>query len=48
VRAELLRRLGRLDEAAQAFATAAGLTENAAERASLDRRRRALTDASGP
>ena len=37
-RADLLRRLGRLDEAASAYARARSLTENAAERAFLDRR----------
>ena len=41
-RAELLRRLGRDEEAAAAFARAADLTDNAAERALLDRRRASL------
>jgi RNA polymerase sigma-70 factor (ECF subfamily) len=35
VRADLLRRLGRADEAAQAYTAAIGLTDNAAERAFL-------------
>jgi RNA polymerase sigma-70 factor (ECF subfamily) len=37
-RGELLERLGRVDEAAAAFATALGLTDNAAERELLTRR----------
>ena len=39
VRADLLRRLGRDTEAAQAYERAAGLTENPVERAHLQRRR---------
>jgi RNA polymerase sigma-70 factor (ECF subfamily) len=42
-RADLLRRLGRSDEAAAAYATAAGLTTNATERDFLDRRRSSIT-----
>jgi RNA polymerase sigma-70 factor (ECF subfamily) len=42
VRADLLRRLGRADDAAQAYARAAELTDNAAERRFLDRRRASL------
>ncbi|MFG2460119.1 RNA polymerase sigma factor [Streptomyces sp. NPDC048523] len=42
VRADLLRRLGRDKEAADAYAKAAELTENPAERTYLERRRRAL------
>jgi len=42
VRADLLRRLSRPDEAAAAYARAASLTENAAERAFLDSRRDSL------
>ena len=38
-RADLLRRLGRSDEAAEAYATAAQLTDNRAERRFLERRR---------
>ncbi|MGH8793177.1 MAG: RNA polymerase sigma factor [Stackebrandtia sp.] len=41
-RADLLRRLGRRDEAAIAYDDAAGLTSNAAERRFLQRRRREL------
>jgi RNA polymerase sigma-70 factor, ECF subfamily len=41
-RADLLRRLGRLEEAAIAYDRAAALAENAAERAFLQRRRRSL------
>ena len=41
-RADLLRRLGRKDEAAAAYDRATVLTTNAAERAFLDRRRREL------
>ena len=37
-RADLLRRLGRLDEAGDAYARARELTANEAERAFLDRR----------
>ncbi|MEU1196507.1 sigma-70 family RNA polymerase sigma factor [Streptomyces sp. NPDC005813] len=44
VRAELLRRLGRTAEAAQAYEAAVALTANDAERAHLERRRRALPD----
>jgi RNA polymerase sigma-70 factor (ECF subfamily) len=42
VRADLLRRLGRDEEAAQAYEAALAGTENAAERDFLLRRRRAL------
>jgi RNA polymerase sigma-70 factor, ECF subfamily len=47
IRADLLRRLGRSDEAAAAYDTAIALTENAAERGLLDRRRRGLDRLSG-
>ncbi|WP_033319738.1 RNA polymerase sigma factor [Streptomyces yerevanensis] len=43
VRADLLRRLGRDTEAAREYEAAIALTESAAERAFLDRRRRELT-----
>ncbi len=43
VRADLLRRLGRTDEAADAYATAAAMTTNTAERDFLERRRSSLT-----
>jgi RNA polymerase sigma-70 factor (ECF subfamily) len=43
VRADLLRRLGRLNDAAQAYETALALTENAAERAHLHQARRTLS-----
>jgi RNA polymerase sigma-70 factor (ECF subfamily) len=43
VRADLLRRLGRNAEAARAYEEAAALTDNAAERAFLQRRRAELT-----
>jgi RNA polymerase sigma-70 factor (ECF subfamily) len=42
VRADLLRRLGRTAEAAEAYETAAALTGSPAERAHLERRRREL------
>jgi predicted RNA polymerase sigma factor len=42
VRADLLRRLGRTAEAAQAYEAALALTANAAERAFLERQRNAL------
>jgi RNA polymerase sigma-70 factor, ECF subfamily len=42
VRADLLRRLGRTAEAAQAYGAALALTANEAERAFLDRQRNAL------
>jgi RNA polymerase sigma-70 factor (ECF subfamily) len=42
VRADLLRRLGRTDDAAMAYEKALGLTSNPAERAFLDERRREL------
>jgi RNA polymerase sigma-70 factor (ECF subfamily) len=42
IRADLLRRLGRDEEAARAYDAAIALTDNAAERAFLERRRRAL------
>jgi RNA polymerase sigma-70 factor (ECF subfamily) len=44
IRADLLRRLGRVAEAAQAYDAAIARTENAAERDFLRRRRRALTE----
>jgi RNA polymerase sigma-70 factor, ECF subfamily len=43
IRADLLRRLGRRAEAASAYEAAIALTENAAERAFLQRRREALS-----
>jgi RNA polymerase sigma-70 factor (ECF subfamily) len=43
IRADLLRRLGRDAEAAQAYSAAIERTENAAERAFLERSRRALS-----
>jgi len=42
IRADLLRRLGRTREAVDAYGEAAGLTENARERAFLERQRSAL------
>ncbi len=42
VRADLLRRLGRVEEAGQAYQAAMAGTENTAERAFLNRRRQAL------
>jgi RNA polymerase sigma-70 factor (ECF subfamily) len=42
VRADLLRRLGRSAEAAEAYGTALSLTQNEPERAFLQRRRDAL------
>ncbi|MCR8692208.1 RNA polymerase sigma factor [Rhodococcus pyridinivorans] len=45
VRADLLARLGRIDEASEAYTTAAARTENAVERAHLLRRRDDLRDA---
>ncbi|MGH7270709.1 MAG: RNA polymerase sigma factor, partial [Polyangiaceae bacterium] len=45
IRADLLRRLDRDDEAAAAYEVAIGRTENATERAFLQRRRNALTRA---
>jgi RNA polymerase sigma-70 factor, ECF subfamily len=42
IRADLLRRLGRDDEAARAYSAAIERTENAAERAFLERSRRAV------
>ena len=42
IRADLLRRLGRKTEAAAAYGAAIALTENAAERAFLERRRTRL------
>lgn len=44
-RADLLRRLGRTDEAAAAYATAAATTTNASERDFLERRRASLARA---
>ena len=46
IRADLLRRLGRSDEAAIAYAAASDRTENAAERAFLERQRSASRIAS--
>jgi RNA polymerase sigma-70 factor (ECF subfamily) len=48
IRADLLRRLGRLDEAAQAYDAAIGLTQNSAERDHLRRRRLSLSPPSTP
>jgi RNA polymerase sigma-70 factor (ECF subfamily) len=45
--ADLLRRLGRWDEAAEAYRRAEGLTSNAAERAFLARRIREMAGAAG-
>ncbi|MGH7287950.1 MAG: RNA polymerase sigma factor [Myxococcota bacterium] len=45
IRADLLRRVGRKDEAAQAYAAAIARTDNARERDFLHRRRQALTRA---
>jgi RNA polymerase sigma-70 factor (ECF subfamily) len=45
IRADLLRRLGRIDEAAVAYEAAIGLTGNAVERKLLQRRRQALSGA---
>jgi len=47
VRADLLRRLDRAAEAAAAYARAAELTVDAAERGFLEERRGALTTGSG-
>lgn len=47
VRADLLRRLDRATEAAAAYARAAELTENPAERGYLEARRRSLTTRHG-
>ena len=47
-RADLLARVGREDEAREAYAAAIGLTHNAAERAHLERRREALAAQSPP
>jgi RNA polymerase sigma-70 factor (ECF subfamily) len=47
VRADLLRRLGRLDEAAEAYDAAITLVGNAPERAFLRRRRETLTSRRG-
>jgi len=47
VRADLLRRLDRGTEAADAYARAAELTENPAERAYLEGRRQALQSRHG-
>jgi RNA polymerase sigma-70 factor, ECF subfamily len=47
-RADLLRRLGRRQAAAEAYQTALGLTENAAERAFLARRIAEVCGGSGP
>jgi RNA polymerase sigma-70 factor (ECF subfamily) len=46
IRANLLARLGRVDQAVMAYEAAIGLTENAAEREFLERRLRALSSAS--
>ena len=48
IRADLLRRLGREAEAAQAYEAAIAGTDNAAEREFLQRRRQALTGACPP
>jgi RNA polymerase sigma-70 factor (ECF subfamily) len=48
IRADLLRRLGRAAEAAAAYATAAELTSNEAERAFLRSARASVTDAGSP
>ncbi|MFF4586427.1 RNA polymerase sigma factor [Streptomyces sp. NPDC001388] len=45
VRADLLRRLDRPTEAARSYASALALTQNPAERAYLEKRRRTLADA---
>jgi RNA polymerase sigma-70 factor (ECF subfamily) len=45
IRADLLRRLGRIDEAAAAYEAAIALTRNAVERKLLQRRRQALSGA---
>jgi RNA polymerase sigma-70 factor, ECF subfamily len=45
IRADLLRRLGRVAEAEQAYGAAIARAENASERAFLQRRRHALTEA---
>jgi RNA polymerase sigma-70 factor (ECF subfamily) len=45
IRADLLRRLGRTDEAALAYEAAIARTGNSSERAFLQRRRQALTEA---
>jgi RNA polymerase sigma-70 factor (ECF subfamily) len=45
IRADLLRRLGRNSEAVLAYDGAIALSENAAERDFLERRRRELSDA---
>lgn len=47
-RAELLRRLGRTDEATDAFRRARQLTDDGAERRFLDRRLAGLADPTGP
>ncbi len=47
-RADLLRRSGRLDEAATAYRQARGQTNNAAERRFIDRRLEALGSSPGP
>jgi RNA polymerase sigma-70 factor (ECF subfamily) len=47
IRAELLRRLGRIGEAVLAYEAAIERTENAAERAFLQRRRRSLIAPAG-
>lgn len=46
-RAELLRRVGRVDESAAAYTRALALTDNAAERAHLERRLASLRSAGG-
>ncbi len=46
-RADLLRRVGRLDEAAEAYAAAVELSTNPAERAFLEGRRAELSGAPG-
>ncbi|PYO09943.1 MAG: RNA polymerase subunit sigma-24, partial [Gemmatimonadetes bacterium] len=44
IRADLLRRLGRISEAIDAYSAAIARSENAAERAFLTRRRQTLVD----
>ena len=47
-RADLLRRLGRVDEAQAAYLRARALTDDGAERRFLDRRLRQLAELAGP
>ncbi|MGH8911571.1 MAG: RNA polymerase sigma factor, partial [Acidimicrobiia bacterium] len=46
-RADLLRRVGRVSEAAEAYEAALARTDNGAERRFLERRRRSLSDLAG-